>query len=79
VSASDFESSKKNIERKFRRVFNEVELVRSKIDEKKGWIFTSHVYSKEELSNSPHHEKIYSITEKIGDDAENWYKRNKHL
>lgn len=33
-----------------------------------------HVYSIEELIDSPHHRKIYSVCEKIGDDVMQWQK-----
>ncbi len=61
-----------SFKRKFKKVFNEIDHIAVKIDQREGWLFTNHVYSKEELLNSPHHRKIYSITEKIGDDARNW-------
>jgi hypothetical protein len=63
--------------RRFKRVFNEIEYIRVKINKKEGWLFTNHIYTQEELFDSPHHKKIYSVTEKIGDDAENWYKHGK--
>jgi|APSaa5957512622_1039677.scaffolds.fasta_scaffold184732_1 hypothetical protein len=63
--------------RRFKRVFREIEFLERKINKKEGWIFTNHLHSKEELLNSEHHKMIYSITEKIGDDAENWYGRGK--
>jgi len=65
--------------RRFKRVFREIEFLERKINKKEGWIFTNHLHSKEELLNSEHHKMIYSITEKIGDDAENWYGRGKLL
>ncbi|TBW12666.1 hypothetical protein E0E50_03205 [Azotobacter chroococcum subsp. isscasi] len=61
--------------RRFKRVFNEIDYIRIKIHQKEGIIFVNHIHSKNELLNSEHHAKIYSITEKIGDDAENWYAR----
>jgi hypothetical protein len=62
--------------RKFRKAFREIDYIKAKIHKKQGFLFfKNHVYSVEELLNSEHHGKIYSITEKIGDDAANWYKR----
>ena len=40
-------------------------------------IFKTHVYTQDELLRSEHHGMIYAITEKIGDDADNWYKAGK--
>ncbi len=63
------------IERKFRRVYKEIDRLDTKIYQKSGFLFfRSHVYTIKELLNSPHHQKIYSFTEKIGDDAQNWYR-----
>lgn len=63
------------IERKFRRVYKEIDRLQSKVTEKSGFLFfKSHVYTIKELLDSPHHHKIFAITEKIGDDAQNWYR-----
>jgi len=40
--------------------------------EKGGWIFKSHLYSTKELLESPRIHRIYSISEKIGDDVRHW-------
>lgn len=62
-------------ERKFRKVHYEIDYLQGKIYRKTGFLFfKSHVYSIDELLQSEHHSKIYAITEKIGDDAENWYR-----
>ena len=62
-------------ERKFRKVHYEIDYLKGKIDRKTGFLFfKTHVYSIDELLQSEHHAKIYSLTEKIGDDAENWYR-----
>jgi len=62
-------------ERKFRKVHYEIDYLKNKIYRKTGFLFfKSHIYSIEELLQSEHHSKIYAITEKIGDDAENWYR-----
>jgi hypothetical protein len=64
------------LERKFNRAFREIDYIKTKIYKKQGFLFfKNHVHSVEELLNSEHHGKIYSITEKIGDDAANWYRR----
>lgn len=65
-------------ERKFRIAHREIELIRGKIHEKKGLLFfKTHIYTKEELANSSHHQRIYSVTKKIGDDARQWQARGK--
>ncbi len=65
------------INAKFRPVFREMKSLRRKIHQKEGIIFVKHVYSIDELLKSSHHQKIDSITKKIGDDMENWYRENK--
>ena len=71
--------SNKDFNRKFQPIFRELELLQLKINKKKGWfIFETHVWTQEELFKSEHISKINSITEKIGDDVENW-KKNKQL
>ena len=70
--------SHNDFNRKFQPIFRELELLQLKINKKKGWfIFETHVWTQEELFKSEHISKINSITEKIGDDVENW-KKNKH-
>lgn len=60
---------------KFRRVYKEINRLNIKISQKSGFLFfRSHVYTIQELLNSPHHHKIFAITEKIGDDTQNWYR-----
>lgn len=62
-------------DKKFKKIYKEITSLSEKIDEKKGYLFfKSHVYSQDELLNSKHHDKIESISEKIGDDANNWAK-----
>ena len=62
-------------ERKFRKVHYEIDYLKGKIYRKSGFLFfQSHIYSIDALLQSEHHAKIYAITEKIGDDAENWYR-----
>ncbi len=64
-----------NIKKKFAKVHLEIEHLDSKVKEKSGFLFfKSHVHTIKELLDSPHHQKIYAITEKIGDDVESWYK-----
>ncbi len=68
---------KEEYNRKFKPVFREIELIELQINQKKGWfIFKTHICSKKELLESQHFSKINSITEKIGDDIENWTKNN---
>jgi len=64
---------------KFKKVYRELDSLKSKIYKKDGWfIFKTHKYSIEELLESPNHQRILSITKKIGDDIKNW-KKNKNL
>lgn len=66
-----------DLEKKFARVYKEINVISSKIGQKQGfWIFETHVHSQESLLNSEHHYKIDSITEKIGDDVVNWNNNN---
>ncbi|MEH2248212.1 hypothetical protein [Nostoc sp.] len=62
----------------FQRAFNEIDLLQAKIHQKQEfWILEIHRYSTEDLENSEHHNKIYSITEKLGDDVSNWHNAGK--
>ncbi|RLA69661.1 MAG: hypothetical protein DRG30_09955 [Epsilonproteobacteria bacterium] len=71
-------NSEIRIESKFRKVHIELENLERKIYRKSGFLFfKSHIYTIEELMESPHHQKIFSITEKIGDDIENWFDAGK--
>lgn len=58
---------------KFKKVFKEMKAIEKKIHKTKGWIFKIHIYSQDELFDSEHFDKIFAITEKIGDDAQRWY------
>ncbi|MEH1821588.1 MAG: hypothetical protein V7L31_21325 [Nostoc sp.] len=70
--------STKIIQVAFKRAFNEIDLLKSKIHQKQGfWILEIHKYSPEDLEDSEHHAKIYSITEKLGDDVSNWHNAGK--
>jgi hypothetical protein len=69
---------KRAIELGFKRALNEIEVLQSQIHLKKGvWIFQLHRYSGEELGESVHYDKIYAITEKLGDDVGNWHRAGK--
>jgi len=60
----------------FRPAYREVELLQMKINQQNGLlIFKWHKYTVEELINSEHHNKIESVSRKIGDDVSNLYKR----
>ena len=68
-------STDSSIIKKFTKVHLEIERLDGKVNEKSGFLFfKSHVYTIKELLDSPHHQKIFAITEKIGDDVESWYK-----
>lgn len=79
VEREDIETCRDRFERNFKKVFNEIDLLRNKIYKKDAilWIIPYHVYKKEELLNSEHQRRIYSITEKIGDDVKNWDNQGK--
>ncbi|MDZ8109559.1 MAG: hypothetical protein RM338_28590 [Nostoc sp. DedQUE12a] len=71
-------STTKIIEVAFKKAFNEIDLIQTKIHQKQGfWIFEIHKYSTEELEKSEHHSKIFSITEKLGSDIYNWHNLGK--
>ena len=51
---------------KFRKVEREMERIISKIDKKQGFLFfKTHAFSIDELLNSEHHKKIYSISSNV--------------
>lgn len=70
---AEFENDGQILKRRFKRVFQEIDLFREKIYKKDGLIFITHKHTQEELLESDQYAKIFSITEKIGDDAKNWY------
>ena len=73
-------SSNSEIVHKFKKVYSELATLERKIFQRSGFlIFKSHIYTIEELLNSPHHQKIFSITEKIGSDMHSWYAAGKLL
>lgn len=62
---------------KFRPVFRELKSLERKIYKKEGLIFLEHKYTIDELLDSEHHHRIYSYTDKIGDDIQNWFDEGK--
>lgn len=62
---------------KFVKVHREIDVLDVKTDTKEGIFFRNHTYTQDELLNSEHLEKVYSITGKIGDDVTNWHIRGK--
>lgn len=62
---------------KFKKVYREIDMIESKIHRKEGFFFTNHIYNQDELLNSAHHNRINSITGKIGDDVKNWHMTGK--
>lgn len=62
---------------KFRPVFRELKSLERKIYKKEGLIFVEHKYTIDELLDSEHHHRIYSYTDKIGDDIQNWFDEGK--
>jgi len=77
-------SSKRNtkpialvIENKFSRAEREIEQLRSKVGLKTGvWLFTRHLHSPHDLLESEHHNKVFSVCEKIGNDVIHWHQNN---
>lgn len=62
----------------FDRIFREIAVVQSQINQKNGfWIFKRHIYSQEELLNSPILNKIDAMTQNIGYNLESWAKYGK--
>ena len=71
-------NSQIRIESKFRKVYIELESLEREIYRKSGFLFfKSHIHTIEELLDSPHHHKVFSITEKIGDDMKSWFNAGK--
>ncbi|OQA07932.1 MAG: hypothetical protein BWY66_01207 [bacterium ADurb.Bin374] len=72
-SEDDVRFQKTRFEGKFKKVFKEIEIVRDQTRLVKGFIFTSHPFSQEQLLKSDHFSRIDSIVKKIDDDATNWF------
>jgi len=70
-------NSRNKITIKFKKIYTEIERLEAKITKKSGLIFKKHKYTIEELMESPHHQRISSIAQKIGDDVVNWAMANK--
>ena len=62
----------RNIQSKFKKVYQECEFLEDKIYKQEGIIFKTHVYKIEDLMNSSHQNKINTITSKIGSDVQYW-------
>ncbi len=68
--------SRKDFDNKFKPAFRELEYLGLMAFKQKGfWIFKSHVFTINELLESPHFSKIDSTVEKIGDDVNHWHER----
>ena len=62
---------------KFSRVHLEIDSIQDMLLLKKGaWIFTRHVYSKEDLFRLPQFRKLHTICRKIGSDVIAWNEAN---
>ena len=71
-------NSTNKIKDNFEILYLEIESLKIKINKKDGWlIFKTHRFSIEELSDSPNHQRIMSVSAKIGDDIKNWANNNK--
>lgn len=61
------------ITHRFSRAEREIERLSSKVHIQNGaWFLKQHIYSMKELLESEHHNKIYAVCEKIGDDVFHW-------
>ena len=60
------------IQTKFKIAYRECDYLEDKIFKKDGVVFKTHRYTIDELMNSPHHDKINAVTEKIGSDISYW-------
>jgi hypothetical protein len=68
----------RSIQVAYKKTTEEIKQIRAKTKQKGGfWIFEKHRYTIEDLLESVHHKKIYSITEKLGSDVQNWYRSGK--
>ena len=57
----------------YRIVQKEIQSIQKKINQQEGFfLFQKHSYTTSELLESPHHNRIYAVTEKLGDDVTNW-------
>ncbi len=72
-SEDDVRFQKNRFEGKFKKVFKEIEIIRDQTRLVKGFIFTSHPFSQEQLLKSDHFSRMDSIVKKIEDDAMNWF------
>jgi hypothetical protein len=54
------------VNRRFKRVFREIEYLGDKIYKQKGLLFKAHVHTIDELLNSQHHRNIFFM------DRKNW-------
>ena len=58
---------------KFMRIYREINIIKGKINRKSGFLFfQKHVYTKDDLLKEISFGRIYSISEKIHDDINNW-------
>lgn len=60
------------IRSKFKIAYRECDFLQDKIFKKDGIFFKEHRYKTTYLMNSPHHDKINAVTEKIGSDISYW-------
>jgi hypothetical protein len=61
------------LDSQFRIVSEEMELIQAKIHQRRGILFIEyHAYSQDELLESKHHARIYSVTELIGSNIRCW-------
>jgi len=69
----------RNIQSKFKIVYRECDFLEDKIFKKEGILFKTHKFTIEELMRSEHHNKINSVTNKIGSDISYWEMNGKLL
>ncbi|MBP7634308.1 hypothetical protein KBA41_09050 [Candidatus Ozemobacteraceae bacterium] len=72
-SEDDAKFQRSRFEGKFKKVVKEIEIIREQTRLVKGFVFTSHPFSQDQLLKSDHFARIDSIVKKIDDDATNWF------
>jgi|GEM_PF-3522770 len=76
LNQNDTSAWKRQFDRFFKPAYREIDFLKIKINQQDGLMFFKwHKYTVNELTDSEHHRKIDSVTQKIGDDVSNLYRR----